>query len=298
MNVRDIIDNRELAALIWLSVGVAWCLFQPKMRNSLVGVVQAISNVKVVIVLLASISFSVVVLLGTIQLFGYSDQLIKVALFWQFAVGFSLVLNFSHILKDGYVRATILNSLGATALVEFVSGLSSFPLILELILLPVIVTLAGVQIVAQQRRGNEAVAKFAAGLLGCLGVLIFLASVIALISNPKIVTSRMTLTEFLVPLILNVSIIPFVYCIALIARYEDVYLRIGLFTKDNDVAMYAKRAVLAKFHLKLTPLTRWSKRKMRFLSRSQVDEALDEDIRLPASSAASSIGADRRTPPI
>jgi hypothetical protein len=65
---------------------------------------------------------------------------------------------------------------------------------------------------------------------------------------------------------------PTVYLMALLMKYEDIFVRIDILNKDPEVARYAKRKIFTSFHVNLRKLNRWSKevRMIRVSNRADV----------------------------
>ena len=79
------------------------------------------------------------------------------------------------------------------------------------------------------------------------------------------------MVEFLLPTVLTILFLPFLYCLAAWVSYENVFVRLGFLVKDPELRQFAKRRLLASFGFNFRRLNRWSARLIRDRLRSKED---------------------------
>jgi len=105
-----------------------------------------------------------------------------------------------------------------------------------------------------------------------LGYAIFMA-----LNNFRHFLSFENFEYFILPILLSITFLPFVYFVALYSSYEMLFVRLQLFISDAAVLKYAKRKTAYAFNLNLWELNNWSKyinSSWRFKSKNEVDEAI------------------------
>ena len=140
-----------------------------------------------------------------------------------------------------------------TILLEFITGMYSFHLLIELLYVPLLVLLAMVDVVAGLYDEHSTVRRPIKGCLVVLGLLAPVYAVLKLLTNLQdIATVANTKALFLVPA-LSLSLMPFVYLIALCSAYEQVFVRFSYLWVDKDRFLrgYAKWQVVNLCHLSL-----------------------------------------------
>ena len=61
------------------------------------------------------------------------------------------------------------------------------------------------------------------------------------------------------PPIMSTMLQPFIYFIALYSKYENLFIHLGFFIKDQEVLCYAKTKMILSFNVRLKYFDRFSK---------------------------------------
>lgn len=134
-----LINNRELASLFWLGVVAAWLLVAHR-ETTLAAcrdLVRATRPLAAYFVLYG-IWIGVVAWLGT-RLGLWDRTPLKETVLWTPLSGLGLLAGATAAMKrSGWLRKTVLATVGATAVLEFVVNAKSFPLVVEVLLQPVV----------------------------------------------------------------------------------------------------------------------------------------------------------------
>lgn len=81
------------------------------------------------------------------------------------------------------------------------------------------------------------------------------------------------LKTLILPPLLTVAFIPFVYLFALIITYETLFVRLSIFNKNNpDLIKFTKHKIILAYHLNLLELNRFAKESNQDLMKIKTRE--------------------------
>ena len=130
--------------------------------------------------------------------------------------------------------------------------------------MPTILFLTLTQAVAQTDKKNEQVSKFLKNFLAFIGLTFFVIVVYMTFKNYQEVFTTHNLFSFLLPPILTVLLIPFLYFLAVFMNYEELFNRLNALTNDNEKKQLLKKQILLTANLNLNRLTAISKNMNKF----------------------------------
>jgi amino acid permease len=188
--------------------------------------------------------------------------------------------------RDGFFREAILNNLKLIAVLEFVSNAYTFSLWIELLLVPSLALIMMLKVVAESNAKTESKYKALDSLLGYILafigiVIITIAFYKAIYDHDQFVTIH-NLRDFLLPVVLSVLYLPFVYVWALFLAYQYLFVRIDIHNRDKELARHLKKLVLVTFHVKLGRLLKWT----RWTSSLHINDQEDATILVKQSGAS------------
>lgn len=137
-----------------------------------------------------------------------------------------------------------------TIFIEFVTNFSSFGLITEIIMLPIITFIVALNFLSE-KDNNKKLSTFLSNTLAIIGLVYFSFSLIQTLRNYSKFTSFENLNLFILPVILSLLIIPFFYLITLYNQYEQIFLRVKFMTKSIPNQNKIKRDIILKAKLNL-----------------------------------------------
>jgi hypothetical protein len=154
---------------------------------------------------------------------------LKVTAYW--FVGTAIVLAGSA-LTDGardrraYLRKVLRRVLAVTIVIEFVVGVYSLPLVLEITLVGTAIVFTGMQVVAQYDPKTPAVTrKVIDGVLVAVGLVWFGYFVLRVVTDISGFLTRENAEDFYVPSMLTLALVPFLLGAAWLSRREQESLR-------------------------------------------------------------------------
>jgi hypothetical protein len=264
------VNNREKATLIWLGVALAAALMSRDIRGSLWACVRAFASLKIVgpLLLFAGWTVGLVALAHAAGL--WEADVRSDTVVWFITVGVALFFSLDKATEDGFFRRTARRAVAITALVEGFVNLEVFGLAAELVFLPVMALLAGMLVVSEGKDEYAPTRSFLNRLLSIIGVCVLAYVLVRLATH---FDTGHTVRALALPVWLIIGSIPFVYAFALVAEYEQAFLRIDLHTDDPTNRRRAKRGLLRSANVRVADLGGFAGHWIGDLASTQSDEA-------------------------
>jgi hypothetical protein len=257
----DTFNNREIAAVLWGVAFAVWVVRKAKIGDPLRSLVKAFLAKKILIpfLFMALYVWGATYLLSLIRV--WEPSLLKDTLLWFVGVGLVMFVNLNKAQDDEkFFRNIVLDNLKLVAVLEFVVNFYTFPLWLELILVPIVTMVVVTKAVADTDRQYASVSRLFESITVIYGAAVLAFSIYHAVTDFSGFATAENARSFLLPIALTFLHFPFIYLFALIAKYEMVFVRLHIFNSDEALLRYAKRRILMHFHLNLRSLSRWSRR--------------------------------------
>jgi len=256
----NLLNNREEATLIWVAVFGVWALTRKTVRASIWQVFRSFAQRQILIVSVVMISYIAIVVLALYEVNVWRASLAKDTCLWVFGSAFVLVMNLDGA-REGmtYFGRMLIHSLRVALVVEFVVGLYPFNLLVEMILVPLLFVLGALRAVAGM---NEEYAPVRRGLdfvLAVIGFALLAWTSYAIVHDFHSFASQENFRRFLLPPVLTLAFLPFMYALALYMAYEILFVRLDAFTENKKLARQAKRRIIALCGANLERLGRFSR---------------------------------------
>ena len=146
--------------------------------------------------------------------------------------------------KEVTIKKYITDNIKVTIVFEFIVNSYTFPLIWELLFLPVLALIVASETYVQNKDEYKEVSKFLNRLLVIIGFYVLIYCVVSIIGDYRKIASLGTMKEFLLAPVLTLMIIPYIYIFVLISNYEQIFLRLSVgVNKEKGIKRYAKRKV-------------------------------------------------------
>jgi cytochrome c biogenesis protein CcdA len=190
-------------------------------------------------------------------------SILKDTIFWFFSVALVMFFNANNINSNSYFFDIARDSVKWTIILEFITNFYTFSLPIELILIPILIVVAFTQAFAEvykERKDYEQANKFLKNVLSFIGTVIILFSLYKTIVSYKQLFTVDNLKSLLLPIVLTVLIIPFIYLLSVGINYENLFLRVRFMTNDAHLKKKIKWKIFLRAKLSLSKLLRISKR--------------------------------------
>lgn len=236
------LNGREAAILIWLAAVILFCLVKRDIRGSLWGVVCAFTQWKILqwVAFMAIYTAGWVAVLAKLGLWGTSN--LKTTVVWVLTFALVTMMEAAKLTEDKKSFGKLLREIVApTVFVVFVAELHTFNVWAELMLLPVLALISGMLALAESRREHAIIVKPLTSLQAIIGVSFLIFSAYHIVSDFKAFATLDTLREFIVPIVLSLLFLPFLYAMAIFMAYESAFTGLSFRIEDRRLLGYAKR---------------------------------------------------------
>ena len=245
------LNNRELAILVWLGLFFAWAFSKRDVRSSFGGLLRTASSPTILMPFGAMLGYvALEVWLGSKASLWRAD-LTKDTVSWFIVSGTVLFFKFDQASKPHFFRRRIVAVLGITAFLGFFANFFVLSLVAELFLQPFVVILAMLAVIAERQEATRSVKKLADGVLVLIGLALLAFVSQQLYANWGNINTHTALLQLLLPIWLTIGLLPFIYLLSLYANYDSAFRRINFFVPDDRKARRrAKLALVTHIHFR------------------------------------------------
>jgi len=249
-----IFNNREIAIFLLLTIGLLWAITNKKFRMSIWGFIKALFKWKLLISIMLMVLY-VGLLTLILYKFGLWDlSLLKDTIYWFVGGAFVLYVNvYSDSDKDDYFRRLIINNLSVLVVLEFVSNLYSFNLLIELATLFLIFGISLLKAFSDNFKVDKKVIRFIDFILFAYGFGIISFTVYHIFIDPRGFFSLGNINSLLLPFVFTILFLPWLYISALFMIYGLEFMRIGHMLRDDKQRVRAFKwliVIACKFDLR------------------------------------------------
>lgn len=254
----EIFNNREIALGIWTLIVIILAVLKEDIRASFHHVWQAFFHPVILTPLGLLFAYIGIVVYGLSEVGLWDFSQLKNTILWCISVAAVSFFRITEVAEDHYYfRNAIKDNFKIIALVEFVVTFYTFPLIVELILVPLTTFLAVMQGVTRRDKKYKAVESLMSNLLLTIGSGATIYGLYNLVIHFDSFARPETLTDFTVPVVLSLLLLPYIFLFSLYVTYERAIARIRLSINEEELIQYATRAVIFGFHVRTKLLNRW-----------------------------------------
>lgn len=245
------LNNREISALVYLSIFLVSVLWWKAGRLALLDVVRSFLAPKLLQVwLLMSIYVTAcILLLARLSLWGWPN--LKSTLLWWLTIGFTCGFEAQRLQSSpNTLRILVKETFTLSVIILFIAELESLPLWAELLMAPVLIFLTLLIAVSEHRTdmpGTAQVLKVLRGLQVFIGLLLLSFSLLKVATNITEHWSINTFREFTLPLLLWLMFIPFIFLLSVYMTYENVFLVLQVRPMQATLARHIRWRALFSF---------------------------------------------------
>ncbi|MFD1881373.1 hypothetical protein [Paracoccus pacificus] len=280
------LSNREIAVLFYLFLLLAAVLLWKTGRPLAFNVVRAFFMPKLAqLWLLMSLYVAACVwLLAWLNFWDWPN--LKSTLLWWLTVGFTSVFEAQQLKdKPHALRKLVRDAFTLSAVLMFIAELVSFPLWVELLMLPALAFLTLLIVVGEHQTdkpGVPRVLKLLRGLQMLTGLIVLGFSYWLVAASITEFWSLNTLREFGLPLLLWLMFIPFIFLLAVFMAYEEAFIYLQMRPEQATIVRYARWRALFAFGCNIDGVKRLARdiRVREIAEKQGIKEAIREIKRL------------------
>lgn len=220
-------NNREIAIGIWCAIVFIYMFFYKDFRSSLHKIIKALLSYKIFMVFgLLVIYFYFVILILRKTNFWETD-LLKDTLFWLLFVEIPIFISMVENARNKtFFKKLIIENLKISAVLEFILNYWTFDLWIELLVFPFLAVISLMIAMISKDKEKRDVLKFLESFLFVYGIVIVIFTFDNIINNSDQLVNMFSLKSFLLPNILLLFMIPFMYGVALYNYYDQMFVYI------------------------------------------------------------------------
>ncbi|WP_124553476.1 hypothetical protein [Methylophilus methylotrophus] len=218
-------NNREVAILLWMAIFLAFCLTKRNIKDGFADILKAFKPVSIwgpLIVGALWIS-ALILVLHKIKLWEWSN--LKTTVIWTLTFAFYSMFQAIKIEFDyKYRKQLIVESFGIAAILMFIGSVYTLPLWAEFITVPIAVALTSMHAISARESNSASANKLISYLLNTLGFSYVLFWGYSMYRNPERLFTVANFEDFLLPFILTVWYLPYLYLWKLVMAYELLFV--------------------------------------------------------------------------
>ncbi|WP_194435173.1 hypothetical protein [Vibrio fluminensis] len=275
----NVFNNRELASATIIIVFFALMMIKDsEVRRSLGCIARSMLQKTIIITLatLAVYTIFVVFLLERIDVWNVGQ--LKNTILWFVFVAFVQLLKTTKVSEPiEFLRESLNSQLKLIVLVEFLVAFHSYSFVEELILVSLLTFLSFCSAFAVKPK-HLPVKKVVDVTIAILGLFLLIDSLLNIYSEPTKFFSIGTFRDFLVPMLLSVSLLPYIYCFYYFLAYERAFLKAKIYTKSKSLQRYAKINSFIAFRAQPKLIHQWMLYSCitEFESRETIKESIEQ----------------------
>lgn len=251
--------TREIAIAIWGTIAIVFFCVKSSPKQLIISAFQK----KLVFIYLIIIVYLTLIIYVLNKLNVWETTLYKDFLIWFFTVGIISVFNVNKLKTHNDFIKIIFKLFSISMILEFLISYYSFPLIIELIIVPLFTILTVLLVFAthyKERDGYSKVAQFLNYVLSISGFIVFFYVIYNLAqSYESLLTISNVKSIFLFPFF-TLAFLPVLYFIVVYMKYEDVFINLRRYKFiDEKRKKKIKTAIIIYGNLNLSRLDKAKK---------------------------------------
>lgn len=278
MEYFSLLNTREQALIIWIVGLFVLALSKNEFRNSFLEIFKTLLHKIFLFVFAASVLYLALIIFIFNKAELWDTALIPGTIFWFFGSALILLFSVSDATRDNkFFKKIIFNNLKLTLIIGFLINIYTFHLITELILLPIILLIAAVSAVAEIKNEYSQVKRVTDFILVIFSIFLITFAVSKMFGDYANFVSSANLQTFVLSPLLTIAYLPFLYFLALFMAYESLFVRLGMFSKENErLTTIAKKRVFKLCHLNLWKLNRFVESNRQELMRLSTEDDIEK----------------------
>lgn len=234
------LNNREIALLIWLAIAFGLPMLIPSVRRSFGEVVRAFRQPVILGCIAAAAAYTAacVAVLAAVDLWELPN--LKTTIVW--FVSFTIVAMMETTRAgESLRRLPILakETVAVTALVVFIAETYPFPLWAELLFIPTVVLVSLCAEIAKRKPETANTVPVFTFLQAALGFWALGYAVWQAADDLAGFATMENLREFVVPILLSLMFLPFLFVLTLFSAYQSAAVRVHFSIPDKRLGFYA-----------------------------------------------------------
>ena len=250
-----VLNNRELASLIWLAVAAAWVLSRRDLRSGIAGILKSLANPLLLGPLLGLLGWIALEIWAGGKLGLWNTGLVSNTVVWTVGTALVLYFNVNKAAEDPlFFRKTAKSALAASVFVEFFINLFVFGLLAELILQFVLIFLIMVDAFSSQKPEFQQLKKILDALLVGVGFLFLGYTIVQFYAQWTQLDRQVLFLKLALSVWLTIGVLPFIYVLSLCFVYDGALRGVNRATSDWRARWRTRFVLVRDFRLRRNEL--------------------------------------------
>ena len=242
--VPQVFSTRELSVILWGIAFLVFVIWRQEVLNSILNLIKVFVS-KSILTYTGSMFLYVASNIVLLNRVGFWDSsMLKDTIIWFSTVALVMFINITKINNIGYFMNVLKDCAKGTLILEFLVNLYTFNIFIELIFIPIITLLVLTREYAKYQKENIQVHMFLDRSISFIGYLILLFVIYKSVVSYSTLFTIAHLKDLLLPILLTILFLPFIYIFTLYCNYESLFVRIKFMTNDIQIKKKLKRNIL------------------------------------------------------
>ena len=234
-------NNRELAMATLVALFFICVLRKASVREAMSNVLSAFFQ-RAILFHLSLLSLYVIFViyhLSRIEIWNLGQ--VKNTLVWFIFVGSAQLFNTTKIQEPkDFLISSLNKQFKLLVLIQFVVAFHTYSFITELALVSILTLLGCCSLVAASEPNHIQVKRILDMIIGIAGIILLIDSIAYIFEVHRKFFSINTFRDYLVPLLLSVSTLPYIYCLYYYFEFEKAFTKTRIYTDSPTLRRYAK----------------------------------------------------------
>lgn len=240
-------NNRELVSFILMGTFLLAIMLPTSTRSSMVDVAKAFATWKVAVPFLLLVGNVVGAVWVAHGLGLWTTDLVAATVLWFIFVGFVWLMNLGSAGKEpGFIKHRLVEAVGAGVALEAFVNLKTLSIPLEFVLQVLLTFFVVMEIAASRKPETAGAGPFFRGVVALTGVGLIAYTAFGLARDWSELDKSLIRNEFLLPVWLTGSVVPFMFVLAVLAGWELVAVRMRFANQRRRPKLRVLAGVLAE----------------------------------------------------
>jgi hypothetical protein len=266
-------------------------------RQSMKDVLRSLFHYKIIMPILGVALYTAAIVRVMAAIYLWEISLLKDTIVWFFACALVFVARYvTSKDNDNIFQKVITESVTLIVILEFLANTYTFPLLAELVIIPVLTLIGMTNAYASVHEEHAKVEKFTKGLLTIAGLVILANAVMRAVADFHNLGSMDTIRSIALAPLLSTLFTPFLYLLVLASNYEQLFIRLNIGAeKSKEVKRYARRQIIKYVGLRMSRLYHLLRNHAFDLMRVQTNDDVDRLLAQAIIPSTQSTGEERLT---
>lgn len=237
-------SNRETALFVWGFAILGVIMLKKDIRKVFIGVLKAFFVKKIFLVFASFILYISLWIFILFKIGFWDKSLLKDTILWTFGFASLTIINVNKVKSKAYFKEIFIDSIKWAVVIEFIVSFYTFSLRTELLILPIVTFAAIMQVFSKREEEYKQVNTLMTKFLLMFSIIIFVYTLYKTVTLWSALMTTDNFKSFLLPIFMTILFMPFIYALALVIEYEQLFIRLDFLTKDKEQAKKIKYQIL------------------------------------------------------